>query len=409
MNSTREKVKKNMMDSIRKGPTVEEVARRDPKFNKIFSDWHHINGHVRKEQGGADPRNGPEGGLYNSLSKVFGGDRNWSGNSQFQLVTVERPSSYGRSRIKFAVVGGDANIEKVIDAIVAATTYDFWDNDYDISDEDLMNVLLPFVNAGWVAFEHDYERYINDFVESGRSVHDEIGYEKFEENVKNLSPDFIKSVNELLEFLRRTGRLDLWPFYWSHNLNPNSIDPKLFTGPDGFAEFIRTVESLRNRFFDGPGLAERKPTPEDLARAKEAGFKLEEVYDTPEALAEALAKLDEVYAKKFTHFNKFGYQNLSQDDYELAVTDPDKFDEKLKYYRPQMTDAEKAQQQAYEEALRLGSQILGGGVTVSSAGAASVQDQISKLQEAAANIQNKTQNQIQGGGNNDNNNNNNNS
>lgn len=406
MNSTREKVKKNMMASIRKGPTVEEVARRDPKFNKILRDWHHINGHVKDHQGGADPRNGPEGGLYNRLSKVFGGDRNWSGNSQFQWVSVEMPSSQGLARFKFAVVGGDANIEKVIDAVVAATTYDWWGNDYDISREDLMKVLLPFVNAGWVAFEEDYERYINDFLESGRSVHDEIGYGKFEEDVKNLSPDFIKSVNELLEFLRRTNRLDLWPFYWSHNLNPNSIDPMLFTGPDGFAEFLRTVESLRKRFFEGPGLAERKPTPEDLARAKEAGFKLEEVYDTPEALAEALAKLDEVYAKKFTHFNKFGYQNLSQDDYELAVTDPDKFDEKLKYYRPQMTDAEKAQQQAYEEALRLGSQILGGGVTISSAGAASVQDQIAKLQEAAANIQNKTQNQIQGGGNNDNNNNN---
>lgn len=394
------------MASIRKGPTVEEVARRDPKFNKILRDWHHINGHVKDHQGGADPRNGPEGGLYNRLSKVFGGDRNWSGNSQFQWVSVEMPSSQGLARFKFAVVGGDANIEKVIDAVVAATTYDWWGNDYDISREDLMKVLLPFVNAGWVAFEEDYERYINDFLESGRSVHDEIGYGKFEEDVKNLSPDFIKSVNELLEFLRRTNRLDLWPFYWSHNLNPNSIDPMLFTGPDGFAEFLRTVESLRKRFFEGPGLAERKPTPEDLARAKEAGFKLEEVYDTPEALAEALAKLDEVYAKKFTHFNKFGYQNLSQDDYELAVTDPDKFDEKLKYYRPQMTDAEKAQQQAYEEALRLGSQILGGGVTISSAGAASVQDQIAKLQEAAANIQNKTQNQIQGGGNNDNNNNN---
>lgn len=264
--------------------------------------------------------------------------------------------------------------------------------------------LEQFVNEGWLVFKDRYEEIVSDAINRAEAAYKKIDYPAFEENVKNLSPDFIKSVNELLEFLRRTNRLDLWPFYWSHNLNPRSIDPMLFTGPDGFAEFLRTVESLRKRFFEGPGLAERKPTPEDLARAKEAGFKLEEVYDTPEALAEALAKLDEVYAKKFTHFNKFGYQNLSQDDYELAVTDPDKFDEKLKYYRPQMTDAEKAQQQAYEEALRLGSQILGGGVTISSAGAASVQDQIAKLQEAAANIQNKTQNQIQGGGNNDNNN-----
>lgn len=382
------------------GPSLEEVVRRNPKAARLLSEWGHIIGHVKGHQGGDDPRNGPEGGLFSALDNVFGsGSGNWEGNKTFHLVTISLPNG---GKYQFAIAGKQ-NVDKYVKALVDPVRYSRVDDRQLI--EYFNRMLLPLVNQGAAAFAHDFERMVRDYTSKAEQVYDSKNYGKFVEDVKNLSPDFIKSVNELLEFLRRTNRLDLWPFYWSHNLTPGKIDPMLFSGPDGLAEFIRTVDSLRNRFFDGPGLVERKPTPEDLARAKEAGFKLEEVYDTPEALAEALAKLDELYAKKFTHFSKFGYQNLSQDDYELAVTDPDKFDEKLKYYRPQMTDAEKAQQQAYEEALRMGSQILGGGVTISSAGAASVQDQIAKLQEAAANIQNKTQNQIQGGGNNDNNNN----
>lgn len=405
--SGRDRLINKLKEQTVKRRTTEELARQNPIFNKLHGDWWHINGHVKKEQGGADPRNGPEGGMYNTLSPVFGSEHNWPGDSQFRLVGIGGVGDWtGVPRLEFAIIDSGDNMDKVYNRLLdTAIEYDADFGKYPPAHV-FYEALQQFANEGWLIFKDRYDDIVSDAISRAEAAYEKLDYPAFEENVKNLKPAFIKEVNELLDFLRRTGKLDEWPFYWTGNLDPNNIDPRLFTGPDGYNEFLRTVDALRSKYFDGPGLETRKPSAEDVARADAAGFKLEEIYDTPEALAEALAKLDEHYEHNYTHFSKFGYQNLSNDDYALAQENPEAFDDKLKHYRPEMTFSEQMQQKAYEEALAMGSQILGGGVTSSSASAANVQDQITKLQESAAALMNQRKNEIQGGDGNSNNNNN---